>query len=317
VRQNVAGTLRTLVYGRTIARHVDPIEKKPLYHFWPGSTAYSIATEGCNFRCRWCQNWEISQRPSQSRIHGIEMSPPQIVEDARVHGSRSIAYTYTEPTVFFEYAFDTAVRARAAGIANVFVTNGYMAEEMLSAFRPYLDAANVDLKAFRDSTYKRYVGARLQPVLDSIEAMKRLGIWLEVTTLVIPGLNDSPGELRDATTFIVEKLGPDTPWHISRFFPAYRMTDRPPTPLGTLQRAREIGWEAGLRYVYVGNVAENGGQDTFCPGCHRILIRRPGFGPIANHVQGQRCPDCGIWIAGLGIDGEVLEGSASRRGPGA
>jgi pyruvate formate lyase activating enzyme len=317
VRENVSGTLRTLVYGRTVARHVDPIEKKPLYHFYPDSTAYSIASEGCNFHCRWCQNWEISQRASGNRIHGDEMSPQQIVGDARAYGCRSVAYTYTEPTVFFEFAFDTAVRAHAAGMANVFVTNGYMSEEMLSAFRPYVDAANVDLKAFRDATYRRYVGARLQPVLDSLEAMKRLGVWLEVTTLVVPGLNDSLAELRDATTFIAEKLGPETPWHISRFFPAYRMTDRPATPLETLRRAREIGWEAGLRYVYIGNVAEAGGEDTTCPGCHRVLIRRSGFGPIANHVQEQRCPDCGRWIAGVGMNGEAPEGSAVRRGPGA
>jgi len=301
VRENVGGTLYTLVYGRAIARHVDPIEKKPLYHFHPGSTAYSIATEGCDFRCRWCQNWEISQRSRGVRIRSGESPPQEIVRDARAHGSRSIAYTYTEPTVFFEYAFDTAVRAHAAGMANVFVTNGYMSEEMLSAFRPYLNAANVDLKAFRDATYKRYVGARLQPVLDSIEAMKRFGVWLEVTTLVIPGLNDSRAELRDATAFIVRQLGPDTPWHISRFFPAYRMTDRPPTPLKTLRRAREIGREAGLRYVYIGNVAEEGGQDTACPGCHRVLIRRPGFGEITNHVRGFRCPDCGTRVAGVGM----------------
>jgi pyruvate formate lyase activating enzyme len=317
VRQNVEGTLRTLVYGRTVARHVDPIEKKPLYHFYPGSTADSIATEGCNFHCRWCQNWEISQRASGSRIHGNEVSPQQIVQDARDHGSRSVAYTYTEPTVFFEYAFDTAVRANAAAMANVFVTNGYMSEEMLSAFQPYLDAANVDLKAFRDATYRRYVGARLQPVLDSIEAMKRFGVWLEVTTLVVPGLNDSPAEFRDATAFIVEKLGPDTPWHISRFFPAYRMTDRPATPLETLWRAREIGRKAGLRHIYIGNAAEEGGQDTTCPGCHRVLIRRSGFGPITNHIRGQRCPECGSWIAGVGMDGGGPEGSAVRRRSGA
>jgi pyruvate formate lyase activating enzyme len=302
VRQNVGRKLYTMAYGRAVARHVDPIEKKPLYHFYPGSTAYSIATEGCNFRCRWCQNWEISQIPRKGDpIRGGVAPPHQIVRAARDYGSRSIAYTYTEPTVFFEYALDTAPLAHAEGMANVFVTNGYMSEEMLSQFRPYLDAANVDLKAFRDSTYKRYVGARLQPVLDSIKAMKRLGIWLEVTTLVIPGLNDSPGELHDAAAFVARELGPDTPWHISRFYPAWQMADRPPTPLATLRRARDIGREEGLRYVYVGNVPEEGGQDTICRGCDRVLIRRHGFGGIINHLQEDHCPDCGTPVAGVGM----------------
>jgi pyruvate formate lyase activating enzyme len=300
----VGGKLYTMAYGCAIARHVDPIEKKPLYHFYPGTTAYSIATEGCNFRCRWCQNSEISQIPSKrDRIRGGAASPAQIVRAARDYGSRSIAYTYTEPTVFFEYAFDTARLAHAAGMANVFVTNGYMSEEMLSAFRMYLDAANIDLKAFRDSTYKRYVGARLQPVLDSLKTMKRLGIWLEVTTLVIPGLNDSPAELHDAAGFVARELGPDTPWHISRFYPSWRMTDRPLTPLETLHRARDIGGEEGLRYIYIGNVAEEGGQDTICAECGRLLVHRHGFGAITNHVQKDHCPDCGTPVAGVGMNG--------------
>ena len=303
VRQNVGGKLYTLVYGRAIARHVEPIEKKPLYHFFPGSTAYSIATEGCNLRCRWCQNWQISQRPGRrSQIRGAAASPEQIVRTARAYGSRSIAYTYTEPTVFFEYAFDTALLAHDAGLANVFVTNGYMSEEMLCAFRPYLDAANVDLKAFRDSTYKRYVGARLQPVLDNLKAMKRLGIWLEVTTLVIPGLNDSPDELRDATAFVARELGPDTPWHISRFYPAWKMTDRPLTPLATLRRAREIARQEGLHYIYIGNVPEEVGQPTVCRVCGRVLIHRDGFGEITTDMRDDRCPDCGARVAGVGMN---------------
>ena len=307
VRENQGGTLYTLVYGRTISRHVDPVEKKPLFHLYPGTTAYSIATPGCNFRCRWCQNWEISQMPrEQDLATGEKASPEQIVAAAQQAGCRSLAYTYTEPTIFFEYAYDTACLAHEVGLSNIYVTNGYMTEEMLETFHPHLDAANVDLKAFRDETYRKYVGARLQPVLDSLKVMKQLGIWLEVTTLVIPGINDDPAELRDAAHFVAEELGVETPWHISRFFPAYKMTDVPATPIPTLQRAREIGLEAGLRYVYVGNVPDDSSQDTVCPGCGGVLIRRHGV-ETTNRVRNGRCPDCGATLAGVemaGVSGE-------------
>lgn len=301
VRGNQGGTLYTLVYGRTISQNVDPIEKKPLSHFYPGSTAYSIATPGCNFRCRWCQNWEISQMPrEQHLISGRESSPEQIVAAAQRAGCRSIAYTYTEPTIFFEYAYDTARLAHDAGLANLYVTNGYMTAEMLETFHPYLDAANVDLKAFRDDTYRRYVGARLQPVLDNLKHLKALGIWLEVTTLVIPGINDDSEELRDVTDFVAEELGVDTPWHISRFFPAYKMTDVQPTPTATLHKAREIGLQAGLRYVYVGNVPDE--ERTFCHHCGRLLIRRARYRILENHVQPDgTCPACGTPVAGVGM----------------
>jgi pyruvate formate lyase activating enzyme len=302
VRENRDGILYTLVYGHTIAQHVDPIEKKPLFHFYPGSAAYSIATPGCNFRCRWCQNWEISQAPrEQHLIMGEEAGPEQIVAAAKQAGSRIIAYTYTEPTVFFEYSYNTARLAHAAGLANIYITNGYMTEEMLQTFHPYLDAVNVDLKAFRDETYKKYVGARLQPVLESMKVIKRLGIWLEVTTLVIPGINDNQAELRDVAQFIIHELGADTPWHISRFFPAYKMTEVPPTPIETLQLAREIGLAEGLKYIYIGNAPEAVNQDTFCPGCGSLLIQRHGFGILSNRIQSGRCPDCGEHIAGAGM----------------
>ena len=229
VRENKAGVLHTRVYGRTIARHVDPIEKKPLLHFYPGSTAYSIATPGCNFRCRWCQNADISQAPQESHFMlGQEASPEEIVAAAQQASCRSIAYTYTEPTIFFEYTYDAARLAHEAGLANVYVTNGYMTGEMLEMLHPYLDAANVDLKGFRDEVYRRYVGARLQPVLDSLERMKRLGIWVEVTTLIIPGVNDDSQELQETARFVSGELGPETPWHISRFTPAYQMASVPP-----------------------------------------------------------------------------------------
>ncbi len=298
VRQNIDGTLYTLVYGRAISQHVDPIEKKPLYHFYPGSMSYSMATPGCNFRCQWCQNWEISQMPlQQDLIVGREAPPKQILADALASDCRSIAYTYTEPSIFFEYAYDTARLAHAAGIANVYVTNGYMSTEMLETFHTYLDAANVDLKAFREKTYRHYVGAGLQPVLDSLITMKRLGIWAEVTTLVIPGINDDPGELREAAQFVAQELGIETPWHISRFFPHYKMGDIPPTPVETMRRAYEIGREEGLRYVYLGNVG--GESNTACHQCGRVLIRRRGYWIAENHIQKGRCPDCGAPTAGV------------------
>jgi pyruvate formate lyase activating enzyme len=304
VRENRAGTLYTLVYGRTISQAVDPIEKKPLYHFRPGSLSFSIATPGCNFRCEWCQNWEISQMPrEQHLIGGHPATPEQIVAGARRAGCRSIAYTYTEPTIFFEYSHDTARLARAAGLANVYVTNGFMTHEMLDMARPWLDAANVDLKAFRDETYRRYIGARLQPVLESLQKMKALGIWLEVTTLIIPGLNDDPEELRDLADFLSRELGPDTPWHISRFFPHYHMRQTPPTPVETLHRAEKIGREAGLHYIYLGNVAEE--TNTFCPGCGNLLIRRAGFSVVENNLLADgTCPDCGVTVPGVDMAGK-------------
>ncbi len=301
VRENRGGTLYTLVYGRVIANHVDPIEKKPLFHFDPGSVSYSIATPGCNFRCRWCQNWEISQIPrDRDLIEGQRMTPGEIVDAAKRTNCDSIAYTYTEPTIFFEYAYDTARLAHGEGLANVYVTNGYMTEEMLETFSPYLDAANVDLKAFSDETYRKYVGARLQPVLDAAKVMKHLGIWIEITTLVIPGINDSEKELRESARFVAEELGIETPWHISRFRPDYEMTDVPATPVETLRLAQGIGIEEGLRYVYIGNVP--GEANTVCHECGKTLIRRSGFRVLENIVQEDgRCPECGASVAGVAM----------------
>ena len=301
VRENRDGTLYTLVYGRTIAQHVDPIEKKPLLHFYPGTSSYSIATPGCNFRCQWCQNADISQMVRERHlIMGEKASPEEIVAAAQRAGCRSIAYTYTEPTVFFEYTYDTARLAQEAGLANVYVTNGYMTTEMLETLHPHLDAANVDLKAFRDETYHKYAGARLQPVLDSLKAMKRLGVWVEVTTLVVPGINDDAAELEDAARFVAEELGVETPWHISCFFPAYEMTGVPPTPVATLQRAHQIGLAAGLHYVYVGNVANE--ANTLCHACGQLLIRRAGFWVLENRVRPDgSCPNCKTPVAGVGV----------------
>ena len=298
VRENRDGRLVTLVYGEVVAAHVDPVEKKPLYHFFPGSKALSVATAGCNFRCGFCQNWQISQAPRREGggIGGEPFPPEAVVRAALDQGCRSISYTYTEPTVFFEYAFDTARLARAAGLANNFVTNGYMTPEALEAVGPYLDAANVDLKAFKDETYKKVCGARLAPVLESIRRMRELGIWAEVTTLVVPGLNDGADELSAIARFIAS-VDPEIPWHVSRFHPDYDYTEAPPTPLATLRRAGEIGREAGLRHIYIGNVPGES-EDTRCASCGFVLIRRRGFTVIGNALKGSRCSSCGAVLAG-------------------
>ncbi|MGI6209868.1 MAG: AmmeMemoRadiSam system radical SAM enzyme [Anaerolineae bacterium] len=306
VRENQEGTLYTLVYGMVISRAVDPIEKKPLYHFLPGSTSYSFATPGCNFRCRFCQNAEISQMPRLSEFWGQELaSPRELVADAQRLGCLSISYTYTEPTIYFEFAYDVMQEARKAGLRNVWVTNGFMTRECLDLIAPedqsrrLLDAANVDLKAWNDSFYRRYVGARLDPVLQSLRLMKERGVWVEVTTLLIPGLNDDEQELRELAAFIKEDLGEDTPWHVSRFHPSFELMDRPPTPLETLQLARQIGLEAGLRYVYLGNVPGTGGEDTSCFSCGCSLLRRRGFRVLTDNVTEGCCPECGAEIAGI------------------
>ena len=303
VRQNDNGKLNTLVYGKLIARHIDPIEKKPFYHYYPGSSAYSIATVGCNFKCRFCQNADIAQMPRDrgGLVMGDDTAPQDVVADALRHQCRSIAYTYTEPTVYFEYALDTAKLARDEGLGNLFVTNGYMSREALETIAPYLDGANVDLKAFSDQFYRTYCGAHLEPVKETLRQMKALGIWVEVTTLLIPGLNDDSEELRRLAEFIAQDLGADTPWHISRFHPTYQLTDRPITPLPALKMAGDIGRQAGLHYVYLGNVSGEDGESTLCPQCRTVLIDRRGFQMVRNRIKKNRCPDCQSPIAGLGM----------------
>jgi pyruvate formate lyase activating enzyme len=302
VRENREGTLHTLVYGKCIAEHVDPIEKKPLFHVHPGSRSYSIATVGCNFRCLHCQNFEISQWPhKRGGIPGTDLSPEAIVAAALRSECASIAYTYTEPTIYFEYAYDTAVLARRAGLMNVFVSNGYTTTAALEAIAPYLDAANVDLKAFTERFYREVTGATLAGVLACLQDYRRLGIWLEVTTLVIPGWNDDEGELHQLAGFIADKLGREVPWHVSAFHPTYRMLDRPATPAAILQRAAAIGREAGLQHVYVGNLTVEGGEDTFCPHCGAKVIRRRGFRLLTMDVQQGCCRVCGGKIAGVGF----------------
>lgn len=301
IRENVDGTLISLLYGRVIAQHVDPIEKKPLFHFLPGSKSYSIATAGCNFRCIFCQNSDISQGPRErGLIVGREVDPEAIVEDAKATGCQSISYTYTEPTIFFEYALDTARIAQADNIKNVFVSNGYMTEKALETVAPYLDAANVDLKAFTNRFYEEQCGARLSPVLKTLRGMKERGIWLEVTTLLIPGLNDDPGEVKEMAEFLVS-LGPEIPWHLSRFYPRYKMVDRAPTSLETIQKARQIGLEAGLKYVYTGNIPGDEGESTFCRRCGELVIGRIGFSIVKNALREGRCPKCETRVDGVGM----------------
>ena len=301
VRENQDGILYSLVYGKLCAENADPIEKKPLFHFQPGSRSYSIATVGCNFHCRHCQNYEISQIEKETPIRGVARTPAEVVKKAVAHGCTSIAYTYTEPTVFFEFACDTARLAHEAGLKNIFVTNGYITPEALAFIAPWLDAANIDLKGFSENFYRDIIQARLAEVLDSIIEHRKLGIWIELTTLIIPGLNDDEKELQELASFIVANLGIDTPWHVSQFYPTYKLMDRPRTPLATLRRAREIGRAAGLRYVYEGNVPGEGGENTWCPSCAAPLIERYGFAIGTNRIRNGVCPDCGTAIAGIGM----------------
>jgi len=260
VRKNQDGVLQTLVYGKVIAAHVDPIEKKPLYHFLPGTKSFSIATVGCNFRCAHCQNADISQASKQGlffekdEIPGENLDPEQVVDLTQKANCPSISYTYTEPTVFFEFAYDCMKLAAEKKLKNCWVSNGYTSQKALAMVKPYLDAVNIDLKFFKDSTYKKICGAKLQPVLDNLVWYKQNEIHLEVTTLVIPTLNDSVEELTDIARFIKGKLGTDTPWHVSAFWPTYKLNDLPPTPREMIFKAKEIGEKVGLKYVYAGNV---------------------------------------------------------------
>ena len=297
VRQNVKGELNTLVWADVIASHVDPIEKKPLYHFLPGSKSFSIATIGCNFKCGFCQNWQISQVSKETAfdLDTYELKPEEVLREAKKSFCKSISYTYTEPTIFFEYAYDTAKLAKKEGLYNIFVTNGFMTKEAIKVIRPYLDAANIDLKFFKESSYNNICKARLQPVLDSIKAMNDLGIWVEITTLIIPGLNDSREELKGISDFIAS-INKSMPWHISAFHPDYKYADYQPTPIEILKKAYDIGRKSGLNFVYLGNVPEEG--NTYCPGCNSLLVRREYFSVIENNIKSGKCCKCNIAIPG-------------------
>jgi pyruvate formate lyase activating enzyme len=327
VRYNYNGKLYTLVYDKVVSRNVEPVEKKPLYHFYPASTAYSIGTVGCNLRCAFCQNWQISQWPKthlpkrltsdgtledreyicprlaalETAIPGERVTPQGIVEAALSAGATSIAYTYTEPTIFYELAYDTAVLAREQGLKNIFVTSGYISEAPLRELATVLDAANMDIKFFKEKSYRHISQVRMQPILDAIRLYHELGVWVELTTLVIPGLNDTEEELQAIADF-VRSVGVEVPWHVSQFYPAYKMRDVPVTPLETLRRAGEIGRAAGLRYVYEGNVPGEPGEDTNCWQCGALLIDRYGFHVLANRIRNGCCPDCGAAVDGIGMN---------------
>lgn len=303
VRENRDGALVSLNYGKIAAANLDPVEKKPLYHFQPGTMTYSLATMGCNLSCTFCQNWSLSQAPRErGDIRGRDASPEDLVAEALRLDAASISYTYSEPTIFFELMQDTARLAVERGLKNIMVSNGYMSGECLEELRPHIHAANVDLKCFTDEFYRDLSGARLDPVLDNLRTIKHdLGWWLEVTTLLIPGHNDSDAELDRLTDFLADEIGVDTPWHISRFHPDFRLTDAAPTSGDSLGRAFSMGKRKGLRHVYIGNMPGLNRQDTLCPACDAPLIIRSGFRPEITGVKDGRCAACGESIPGVDL----------------
>lgn len=297
VRINKGGVLYSLVYGKPCAVAIDPIEKKPFYHFLPGSKAFSIATAGCVLGCRFCQNWQISQaRPEETENYNLP--PDEVVRNAIFYGCEVITYTYTEPTVFYEYMYDTSIIAKKAGIKNTMHTCGYIKERPLRELTKYMDAADVDLKAFTEDFYARLCGGRLKPVLDSLVILRSEGVWLEITNLVIPTLNDDMRKIREMCLWIRNNLGPDVPLHFSRFFPNYKLKNLPPPPLETLLNARKIAMEVGLRFVYIGNIKTDA-QNTYCPSCKKILIEREGFFIKQNNMVKDRCKYCNSKIPGV------------------
>lgn len=300
VRENIDGTIYSLVYGKVISMNIDPIEKKPLFHFLPGSHSFSIATVGCNLRCLHCQNYEISQylreRP-ELPIPGRDTTPEEIVKLASENRCESISYTYTEPTIFFEFAYDCARLAKEKGIKNVFVSNGFMTSESAKTIAEVLDGNNIDLKGDNEF-YRKVCSAKVEPVKETIRLMKELGVWVEVTTLIIPEYNDSEKVLREIAEFI-KSVDPSIPWHVTQFYPTYKLTDKPRTPLKTLREARQMGFDVGLKYVYEGNVPGEGGENTYCPSCKEQVIRRFGFSILENKMKNTTCFKCGTAMDGV------------------
>jgi pyruvate formate lyase activating enzyme len=298
VRINLEGKLYSLVYGKPVAVHIDPIEKKPLSHFLPGTTAFSLSTAGCNLGCIFCQNWQISQaRPEEAEHYNFE--PAQLVKLALENKSPTIAYTYTEPTIFYEYMLATAKLAGQKGLKNIMHSCGYINPEPLKDLLLYLDACNIDLKGFSEEYYQTMCSGHLQPVLDTLVTIKKAGVWLEITNLVVPGKNDDPKMIREMCRWIRHNLGPDVPLYFAAFYPQYRLQNLPPTPVKTLEMAGEIARAEGLNYVYIGNVFGHAGEDTVCPGCGNTVVKRAGYSVEENNVVGGRCKFCGRRIAGV------------------
>lgn len=298
VRMNIGEQLETLVYGNPCSVHVDPIEKKPLFHFLPTSGTFSIATAGCNLHCQYCQNWQISQSPPED-LRNYDMPPEEVIRQALSANCRSISYTYSDPIIFYEYSFDTAQIARAHNLRNIWVTAGYINQQPLLEICPSLDAANIDLKGIRDEFYRDMCDGTLQPVLDTILTMKEQGIWIELTNLIVPTWNDSSDDLKNLSKWVVNHLGSDVPLHFSRFWPQHQLRNLPPTPENTLNFAWQIAKDQGLNYVYVGNVPGHPGNNTYCPACKNMLIERRGYAVLQNHIRNGNCVFCNEKIPGI------------------
>jgi pyruvate formate lyase activating enzyme len=302
VRENRSGKLYTLAYGNPCAVHIDPIEKKPLYHFLPGTSAYSISTAGCNFTCKYCQNYDISQAAPEE-TNNYNLPPESLLEDVlhykKKYNISSIAYTYTEPSIFIEYMLDSAKLAKNSGIKNVLHSNGYLNEKPVLDLIPFLDGANIDLKFFKEDSYRDVSSGSLDPVLDTLKRLKAGGVWLEITYLVIPTINDSQKEIKEMISWVLNNLGDSVPIHFSRFFPTYKLENLPQTPLKTVETARELALQSGIKYSYVGNVPiSHPAENTYCPNCGKLLIKRRGYYVLENNIKKDNCPDCGNKIAG-------------------
>ena len=298
VRANREGTYYSLVYGRIAANHNDPIEKKPLYHFLPGSAAFSLATAGCNVDCKFCQNWELAQQKPEA-LYSVAFTPEEVGDYAKRWGCQAVAYTYNEPTVFTEFIHDVALCGRERGLKSVVISNGFINKKPLLDLCGVIDAYKVDLKAFTEKYYQEVVGGRLAPVLDTLVTLKSQGVWTEIVYLTVPTLNDDPQEIRNMVKWILQTLGSDVPLHFSRFYPRYKLKNLPPTPVTTLEKLRNIGLDGGLHYVYMGNVPGHEGENTICPNCRKTVIRRVGYRIFENHTVGGACSFCGQTIPGV------------------
>ncbi len=296
-RENFNGELKTLVYGKPCAIHIDPIEKKPLYHFYPGTSIFSIATAGCNLHCKYCQNWEISQSFPEN-VSSYDLSAQKLVDEAVQRGMQSIAYTYNDPVVFYEYTYDISVLAKQRGIKNVLVTAGYINKEPIDELSLVTDAANIDLKGFSEDFYQEITGGSLAPVLDSIKRFYQNNVWVELTNLIVPSINDDLGMIREMCEWIKKEVSADVPLHFSRFYPMHKLKNLPPTPADILVKARDTAKKVGLNYVYVGNVFVENGPTTFCPKCGSVVIDRRGYVILENNLKKNLCGKCGEKIPG-------------------